>query len=78
MASDFFLQEEISYDIPLPRVWIKLPVLLELLDLLVFPRAPELLDVLRNLTLSRTGIFWLTFFCVKLLPQVSLQGIERT
>ena len=35
----FVLQEEFSNEIPLQRVWIKLPVLLEQLDALVVPRS---------------------------------------
>ena len=40
------------------------PLLLELHDLLLFPGASELLDVLRNLPHARKIILWLTL-CVK-------------
>ena len=75
IVSEFFLLHQgFLCDDPLQRVWIKLPVLV---DLLVFPRALELLDVLRNLPLSRNGILCLTSCCVKTLPQVSLHWIGK-
>ena len=46
---DFVLpQEEFSYEIPLQRVWEQLPVVLERLDLLIVPGAPEFVHVLRK------------------------------
>ena len=62
--------KEVSYEMPLQGVWIKLPVLLELLDLLVFLGAHELLDVRRKLSLCRNDTTCLTFFCARTLAQV--------
>ena len=61
-VSEFFApQKKNSSDIPLQRVRMKLPVLLELLDLLMCPGAPALVDVLRKLSLHRDETLCLTF-----------------
>ena len=69
-----FFQDEFSYKILLQRVWIKRPVLLELLDLLAYPAVFGLLYAPENLFCFIENLC-LFFSPVKALPQVSRSPI---